>query len=448
MVNVGVVLAALVSASVLLTLNLFTWASKTNKHSFVPHGWSWFAVVVLNFIFIFSLSIGITSLLGKIGELQKSKPPFVFCSIAPLCLLAYWFFSVAHTFAQHAAAQVPLNKIVPTILIYFAKLAIALGMYRHSDGSFQELRQSFADNKVAILKYTVPACCMAFYDLLSFLSLGRLSPAKYQVLLHLRTVMIAFFWQFVMRRRLSAIQWAALMMCIWAALLTERRAIAEMLGGSDASTTLGPYATLACQYVLAVLGNLANEKLLNDVKMPVNAQNIIMYTIGSTALSFCIGIWTLVSGASVFPIQDFPLVMAPSVLWSILTLSLLGISAGYVLKTSGNIFKELVGMGVTFTTAVFDCLVLGNPFDAIDVQAVVSIAFGLGFFSLLHIVEGLDDKQNMSDSKKPYLSPQVLRNWLRMLACVVLVMVLIWVKGRSFDGNDLAFLPQSSKSGR
>lgn len=302
--------------------------------------------------------------------------------------MLYTFFSVAHTFAQHSASKVRLSKIVPTILIYFMKLALACSMYKFTDGSFQHFQESMKGKKDVVLKYCLPAGCMAVYDLLSFWSLGRLSPAKYQVLLHLRTVMIAFFWQFVMKSRLTAIQWTALTLCIWAAMLTERAAIAELFTGNDARTTLWPYATLALQYALAIFGNLANEKFLKEVNLPVNAQNILMYSLGSTILVAGLGIASLVNNEPIVVIEDLPLIMEPSVFWSILTLSFLGISVGFVLKTSGNIFKELAGMAVTFITSTIDFLWLGNPFSIVDVQAILTIAFGLGFFSLLHIVKG------------------------------------------------------------
>jgi hypothetical protein len=104
--------------------------------------------------------------------------------------------------------------------------------------------------------------------------------------------------------------------------------------------TFTAYATFAVQIALAIVGNLSNEKLLKKVPLSVNAQNAIMYTWGLLFLGVYIVAKCLYDGRSVFPVADFPLVFAPSIVMSIVSLSLLGISCSYVLKLCGTLRRK------------------------------------------------------------------------------------------------------------
>ena len=154
---------------------------------------------------------------SQVTESARESSLSVVCSKGPMFMCLYMFFSVAHKFAQHEAGDVHLDPVVPALLIYVLKLTLALGMYRASDGTFTELRKGLEGNRSALLTYAVPSACLGFYDMISFISLAKFSPAQYQVLLHLRTVLMAFFWQFAMSKRLSLSEWGALLAIVYAA---------------------------------------------------------------------------------------------------------------------------------------------------------------------------------------------------------------------------------------
>merc|ERR1719506_2196107 len=121
------------------------------------------------------------------------------------------------------------------------RLLIASVMYRSTNGSFKELFDYVTTNKIVLLKYCVPAGALALYDLMSFASLMQMPPSQYMVLIQLRVVLTAFLWQFVMKTWLSLLQWATLLSCIWAVLLTEREMVVSMFSGAGLVMTLAPY---------------------------------------------------------------------------------------------------------------------------------------------------------------------------------------------------------------
>eukprot|EP00929_Paragymnodinium_shiwhaense_P048666 TRINITY_DN24574_c0_g1_i1.p1 TRINITY_DN24574_c0_g1~~TRINITY_DN24574_c0_g1_i1.p1 ORF type:complete len:481 (-),score=115.65 TRINITY_DN24574_c0_g1_i1:224-1585(-) len=351
---------------------------------------AWNALVAGNTLLVIVVVGGLLWVLRKLSTQlgdQKDAMLLWLFSAGPFILVWYCSFSVGHTFFQHQAADVKLNPVVPTIVIYLMKLVIALIMYRSADGTFSDLVKLLSENKGVCVWYLIPAACLASYDALSFMTLQRLSPAQYQILLHLRTVFIAFFWQVVMSKRLSLTQWTLLLTCIYAAMLTERDALQVMMA-AGVSAGAGPYMTLFIQYFMSVTGNLSNEKFLKQYSLCVNAQNIVLYTLGGILLSVYLLVASVARGHSLVTVQDLPKVMVPSMALSIVTLALMGVSTGFLLKYMGNIWKELAGMAVTFTTASIDWFVLRSKrAESIDVQAVVLVSLSLCIFALMDRVD-------------------------------------------------------------
>merc|ERR1719310_2186436 len=103
------------------------------------------------------------ALANQVGSQSEAVQAWLF-SAGPFVLLWYCSFSVGHTFFQHQAADVQLNPVVPTILIYVMKLMIALIMYRSVDGTFADLKTTLSGNLSICCWYTIPAACLAIYD--------------------------------------------------------------------------------------------------------------------------------------------------------------------------------------------------------------------------------------------------------------------------------------------
>jgi hypothetical protein len=299
---------------------------------------------------------------------------------------------------------VHLNPVVPTVIIYICKLILAISMYVTQDGTLRDLWNQICSNAQAVVRYTLPAACLAFYDVFSFMTLARMAPSQYQILLHLRTVIIALGWQIVIGKRLSALMWLLLLLCIYAALLTERDSLLAILATGGFVAGAAQYGTLGVQYSLSITGNLSNEFFLKQVKLSVNAQNVILYSLGTILLITALTVGSLVKvyhgEPPMFTTGDFPKVLETNVMMSILTLSLVGISTGFVLKLMGNIWKELAGMVVTFVTASVDWFVFHSREPAmLDFQALILISFSLTAFSMLERSESAADARKKLEGK-------------------------------------------------
>merc|ERR1719443_2534676 len=110
------------------------------------------ALVCLTTILIIVLAYSFISVLMSLGRMSSTRcRDAMVCTLGPLVLVVYVFIGCARGFAQHSAADVPIDPAVPTTMIYLLKLVIALMMYRINDGTFAEMAKSIFENKLAAL---------------------------------------------------------------------------------------------------------------------------------------------------------------------------------------------------------------------------------------------------------------------------------------------------------
>merc|ERR1719247_1992452 len=62
----------------------------------------------------------------------------------------------------------------------------------------------------AFLLPLIPGGCFACYDALSFISLQKLDPVTYQILMYLRVTYVGVLWQVMFQRKLSTTKWLAI----------------------------------------------------------------------------------------------------------------------------------------------------------------------------------------------------------------------------------------------
>jgi len=303
-----------------------------------------------------------------------------------LTLVSFVVCGVTQIFATHKSAEAKIDPVVPTICVYLMKLLIANVLYRSMDGTYKELVGFVAANKIVLLKYCLPAACLAFFDLMSYVSLSRMPPAQYLVLIQLRVVLVAFCWQFVMQKWLTASQWFCLIACIWAVLLTERDTIISMVRGEGTISSMTPYALIALQIALSMTGNLASEKFLKSVNLTVNAQNVMLYGLATVILCVELVGMSIVKGRPVFSLSEIPKLGHPAVILSIMALSFLGITVSFMLKYLGNVVKEIANMFNSMLVATLDWWVFAiSSWGILDVQAVVLMAIGIVTYSLTQV---------------------------------------------------------------
>jgi hypothetical protein len=298
---------------------------------------------------------------------------------AVFAFFMYIVFSVGHTFAAHGAARVHLHPVVITILAYVLKFVLAICMSGHT---VPQLVRLVFSNRRTLCMYIIPAISLAFCDFLSFIILSTHSPAEYRFILRMRLILIAPLWQFLLKKRLSWIQWGLVGVCIWAVVVKQRNMFAIGMVFSHADTAdINHLAPVAMQLLLSSVGNIINEKLLVNSPLTVSVQNVIMY--GQALCALCaFGGLTFLWRRPVVTQQTFPNVLTTPVILSVICLGSLGVSTAFVLKHLGNVTKELLGMLVLFLVAGIEWWVLRiSRCDTMDVEAMMLMSFSIILFS-------------------------------------------------------------------
>eukprot|EP00928_Gymnodinium_smaydae_P007403 TRINITY_DN12662_c0_g2_i1.p1 TRINITY_DN12662_c0_g2~~TRINITY_DN12662_c0_g2_i1.p1 ORF type:complete len:433 (+),score=34.25 TRINITY_DN12662_c0_g2_i1:53-1351(+) len=302
-----------------------------------------------------------------------------------LLLVLYMGLSTSHTFAAFAVSRTALHPIVPTICVYVFKLAIAIGMNMQSSrDNFAESMNTIWHHRDVVVSYVFPAACMCFADLISFFALTTLSAAEYQLLLHCRLILVAPVWQCVLKRKLVYVQWILIGVCFWAMLVKERSTLMNM----SLSHGMFAHSRLGCifvQLVLGTVGNVFSEKLLTSSPLSVSEQNVILYSqsllmLGASLVGIHFAQGLDLNAQSLHHLFDFP------VAYCIFSLSTLGIVVSFLLKSVGNITKELAGIAVTLITVAIEALYLHKgEWHTLDGQAVLLITLSVFTFSQVHL---------------------------------------------------------------
>eukprot|EP01064_Diplonema_japonicum_P023134 TRINITY_DN33587_c0_g1_i1.p1 TRINITY_DN33587_c0_g1~~TRINITY_DN33587_c0_g1_i1.p1 ORF type:complete len:353 (+),score=76.64 TRINITY_DN33587_c0_g1_i1:47-1105(+) len=164
------------------------------------------------------------------------------------------------------------------IVVCLVKLAMAVGMYLRSDGSFKELVEQAKSEKVLFLKYFLPAASYVVYDNLTFLILHVIDPVTYVVLMQMRLPATGVFWCFTVGKGLNWYQWSAIAMLTAACMIQKSGASSEELPKDGMSLSVYSTLLIAMQISCGVFSSVVNEYLLKEKGTAgVNLQNIFMY---------------------------------------------------------------------------------------------------------------------------------------------------------------------------
>ena len=228
--------------------------------------------------------------------------------------------------------KLPFNSTTAVLIQTTLKAIISFGLYLRHDGNLVEMCKSFRMERRLFLLYLIPASLYALYDVLAYINLQVLDPATYFLLLQSRIVLTGVLHQYLFQHQLSKKQWFALF-------VTSLGCLMKTWGDfSNASSSrmydLHQVWLVLLQVMASTLAGLYNEKLLKQVKLPLNLQNLFLYTHGI--------FWLLLSYLH-FPTSqiDFKFLMHP-VPWMLIGLmACVGIVTSLFLKLMGSVRKAL-----------------------------------------------------------------------------------------------------------
>lgn len=310
-----------------------------------------------------------------------------------MILAGYIFLSVIHMFLQRHSGATGYSVIAATILIYLGKSVVSFVMFLCRSNVRESFSALFAPGSErsgrtpAILLPLIPGGLLGCYDTLSFLSLHRLDPATYQVLVHTRIIAVCLLWQWVFKFKLSGTQWLSIVIFLAAGITKSIDTLKTEHGGDFTGIQI-----VIVQTLIGALANVSTEVLLKEMPIPTDLVNTCTYSWGLIWLLIAI-LWNqgpnalyseLLSPAAWARLQADPYMMG-----SIVSLICLGITAAYLLKMLSNIVKELSGGMVIIITCVVQMVT-----TTLGILGCIMAVLGIGVYST---------DPHRYDSKKPCL---------------------------------------------
>jgi len=277
----------------------------------------------------------------------------------------YVVLSTTHMFLQARSGTTGYSPIAATVLVYFGKALVALGMHVRTEGlPFSALFEPSGGRfgRVPIIVCTaIPGACFAAYDAMSFLTLSTLDPVTYQIVVHCRILLIALFWQIAFRKPLTGSQGLALLLFVFASLSK----CADKLQSVHLTSVKTGLTILFGQILISAFNTVCSEVLLKEVTISTDLINFATYTQGLLALLLAAMCAPSLGGPMVV-LEDIFGVAAwqklhqdPWMISSIVCLVCFGIFTAYFLKELSSVLKELTGCCVMLLTAVVEWPVLG-----------------------------------------------------------------------------------------
>lgn len=267
-----------------------------------------------------------------------------------------------------------------TAVAYALKLGWAISVFYLGGGrnvaTLLEERQVGSTRLPALTLAFVPGACSACCDALSFLSLAELDPVSYQVILHLRLVLMTLLWRLVLHRQLTLARWFVLL------LFTIAGATKALeLEGANRALSL-----VLLQALVAAGGNAASEFLLTNLSMPSDLLDACLYFQGIMGL---LVVACAVQGGpaslalAVFATDGWRELLTDQwLMGSACCLAAFGLAATRALRELPVSLKDLcTGSVVAATAAIEWGTMSAAPCTVLSLQAVVLVLLALGLYA-------------------------------------------------------------------
>jgi len=273
-----------------------------------------------------------------------------------------------------------------------SKLVISFVLFRTRDGPLNQFVSIVQSNYRTLALYAAPAMLYTTSDVLTLLILRRLDPVAVQLLSQMRNVAMSIFWQIIFKKRLSFGQnVGVLLICM--GMLTKDL---DSSGVSESDSHFNAYTLMALCFLCNSAAALWTEKLLKDIRLPINVQNI-SYCTFSTAFGFL----ATMAYRRLFP--EIPLVppsSSPSdrILYAaaVLTSSAFGIVVSHFLKRLGNVLR-MVSASLTICISMpLQWAVLGYDFSFSEFSGITTSMVGIVMYGIYDLAV---DKSNEKQSK-------------------------------------------------
>jgi len=313
--------------------------------------------------------------------------------------ITYCSLSIGHMFLQQRAGITGYSFMAATLMIYFGKCVVSLGMFLSKGDCLAGFSTLLVPSGTRFGKMPgcvlpmIPGLMYAGYDALSFVSLHNLDPGTYQILVQTRIVLVGFLWQLMFQRKLSNTQWMALL-CFLVAGITKGTDFASLV-----AVGFQGICFVMLQNCMSASANVATELLLKEMLMPTDLVNACTYFWGLVGLAMAM-LWSHGSDALytmlLSPAAWLKLKEDPYMISSICCLVVFGIVTAYLLKQLSNIAKEVGGGIVIVATQIVELIFFGGAATSLLGLLGVNMAvFGIFLYSTAPV----QDKPKTSAAK-------------------------------------------------
>jgi len=282
---------------------------------------------------------------------------------------AYVLMSCSHLFFQSNAGIKDSSALLVVAMICFIKFAISIGLFvcKNPPAAQSAEKEQVLFGQWVFLTF-IPGALFASYDVMSFWSLANVSPLTYQICIHGRIALVAIFYQFAFARMLSASQWFAILLFIWAGLIQ----VVEHMGGQAVNESLLGLLLIMGQLCISAIANVMSEKILKmrsitaPTELVIASQNLWSMILLLLAV-FC-------TDRDLLGVNVWLIIQDKWTVCSMLNLAVFGVVTCYFLRNLSNILRELSASIVVIMTFAVQ-LVVGFEFSGFGlVSSLVSIA--------------------------------------------------------------------------
>lgn len=308
----------------------------------------------------------------------KSKYPGMMKTIVfPLMIV----FGAAHICMPHFAHDMKYNFLCPIIIISVLKTLFSVMLHACEDGcGMSEVLQNCRDQYIVVLKYGVQSALWGIYDVLTFISLRKVDPSTYAVLMNFRLVMTAVLWEVGFHKAMSTSKRVSIL------LITTACCLKQLHQNRLISDQWSAVLILSVQILAGCAATVTNEMLLKkETQVPMNVQNIVQY-IWTMFWAFFIGVCCLpmkIEGLSLnpFDVEEWSKMMDVRMLPTIVVLSLNGLIVSRVLRYLSSLWKSLGNVIEIFLISGASSLIWGYPVVFTDWISFIVLTAGILLFS-------------------------------------------------------------------
>lgn len=263
------------------------------------------------------------------------------------------------------------------------KGVFAIGLWRAFDGNFADMLKMVREEYTTVLMYAVPSALYTLGDTLRTHVLRIVDPSTFLVLFNLRMFLLALVWERLLNRKLALPHWAALGLIFVGCSLKE---VPNVNFSNLDSERCAAYLIILCIGGVNAFAAVANERLLKfQAQVPVNLQNLSMYTFGSMWAALATLIPLVLNsgkGESLLDAQQWRnVLLEPLILLMAVLVCILGITTGFFLKRLSNIHRE-VAVGVAMIASLpVDALLFGYSAGIVELCGIGVVLAGVLVFA-------------------------------------------------------------------